>query len=53
MHIPESMMITKTKYWIINHRINSALPRYIMMSSRYLDKELYELPNAALQEMVS
>lgn len=51
MHIPESMMITKTKYWIINHRINSELPGYIMMSSRYLDKELYELPNAALQEM--
>lgn len=40
MPVPESMMITKTKYWIINHRINSAFPEYIMMSSRYHDKEL-------------
>lgn len=51
MLIPESMMIKKTKYWIINHRINSALPGYIMMSSQYHGKALYELPNAALQEM--
>ncbi|WP_392551561.1 hypothetical protein RHO13_01400 [Orbus wheelerorum] len=51
MQIPANMLIKQTAYWNINHRINSALPGYIMLSSRLDEGQLHLLPQKALTEM--
>lgn len=51
MQIPAAMLIKQTHYWNINHRINSALPGYIMLSCRFDYKQLHFLPTEALTEM--
>lgn len=51
MHIPESMVIKKTRFWVLNHRVNSALPGYLIMSSLITAQQLHDLPEASLIEM--
>lgn len=34
MHIPERFRIHETKHWLINHRIDSHLPGYLMFGSK-------------------
>lgn len=51
MKIEPSMLIKQTQYWTVNHRVNSALPGYIMLSSTSKETQLYGLPHEALIEM--
>lgn len=47
---PESILI-ETKYWIVNQCIDSALPGYLILSSKQNTTNLSELPPEALAEM--
>ncbi|WP_454853864.1 HIT family protein [Rhizobium binxianense] len=51
MEIPERFHILETENWLVNHRMNSALPGYLMVSSRTFTNELAELSADALSEL--
>lgn len=49
--IPRQFHLLETEHWLINHRIDSALPGYLMIGSkRYVD-DLVDLCPAALGEL--
>lgn len=48
--IPE-LLITETGAWNVSHRVNSALPGYLIISSKTPAKDLSELPQDALREL--
>ena len=50
-HVPAHLIIKKTEHWIINHRIDSDLPSYLMVGSRKETTNLYDLSSAALAEL--
>ncbi|MGG6893737.1 HIT family protein [Rhizobium sp. BR 315] len=49
--IPERFRIAETDDWLVNHRINSALPGYLMISSKIFTNDLAELSAGALAEL--
>jgi diadenosine tetraphosphate (Ap4A) HIT family hydrolase len=49
--IPEQFRIAETEGWLVNHRTNSALPGYLMVSSKTFTNDLSELSSAALSEL--
>src|SRR5262245_46611617 len=49
--IPEQFLIAETEGWLVNHRINSALPGYLMISSKTFTNDLSELSREALSEL--
>jgi len=49
--IPEHLIIKKTDHWIVNHRVDSKLPGYLMVASRHESAHLFDLPPAALAEL--
>jgi diadenosine tetraphosphate (Ap4A) HIT family hydrolase len=49
--IPEHLIIKTTDHWIVNHRIDSKLPGYLMIASRASTTKLSDLPAAALGEL--
>jgi diadenosine tetraphosphate (Ap4A) HIT family hydrolase len=49
--IPDHLVIKKTEHWIVNHRIESTLPGYLMVGSRRETNHLVNLPPAALAEL--
>ena len=51
MDIPKHLLIHETSHWIINHRINSALPGYLMLGSKKDVEVLHKLPEEALTEL--
>jgi diadenosine tetraphosphate (Ap4A) HIT family hydrolase len=51
--IPEHLIIKTTDHWIVNHRVDSKLPGYLMISSRHKTAQLDDLPPAALAELGS
>ncbi|QJI41235.1 HIT family protein [Pseudomonas sp. ADAK2] len=51
MNIPQPFIIHETKYWQLNHRLNSALPGYLMLGARSNANALHELPDSALAEL--
>ncbi|RZI73413.1 MAG: HIT family protein [Pseudomonas sp.] len=51
MHIPPNLVIHETTHWLINHRKDSHLPGYLMLSARQLTNSLATLPNEALAEL--
>lgn len=51
MQIPETLQIFATDFWLLNHRIDSALPGYLMLGSKLLTNDLSELPQEALVEL--
>ncbi|OWO92468.1 HIT family protein [Rhizobium esperanzae] len=51
MQIPDRFLVAETEGWLVNHRINSALPGYLMISSKTNTNDLSELPEAALTEL--
>ncbi|ARO22812.1 HIT family protein [Rhizobium sp. S9] len=51
MQVPDRFLVAETDGWLVNHRINSALPGYLMISSKTDTNHLSELPEAALTEL--
>jgi diadenosine tetraphosphate (Ap4A) HIT family hydrolase len=49
--IPQHFYIAETEGWSVNHRINSALPGYLMISSKRFTNDLSELSSKALCEL--
>ncbi|WP_426576958.1 hypothetical protein ACP179_22255 [Xenorhabdus stockiae] len=51
MKIPNEKIILKTNNWIVNHRIDSSLPGYVILQSSHNHMNLCDLSNKAIQEM--
>jgi diadenosine tetraphosphate (Ap4A) HIT family hydrolase len=51
IEIPEPFFITETDGWSVNHRINSFLPGYLMVSSKTFTNDLSELSKEALSSL--
>ncbi|MBZ5762091.1 HIT family protein [Rhizobium sp. VS19-DR104.2] len=51
MEIPQRFHIFETIGWLVSHRINSALPGYLMVSSKADTDDLSELSEGALCEL--
>lgn len=49
--IPEHLIIKTTDHWIVNHRVDSRLPGYVMIGSCLDAADLAGLPRAALAEL--
>jgi diadenosine tetraphosphate (Ap4A) HIT family hydrolase len=50
---PEHLVILQTDHWIINHRVDSALPGYLMLGARAPTNDLSTLPPEALSQLGS
>ncbi|MNJ13157.1 hypothetical protein D3C77_73610 [compost metagenome] len=51
MDIPSRFIIHESRYWVLNHRINSALPGYLMLSAKQMTNSLAALPTEAQAEL--
>ncbi|MBD8709267.1 HIT family protein [Pseudomonas sp. CFBP 13711] len=51
MHIPPHLVIHETTHWLINHRRDSHLPGYLMLSAKQMTHALATLPIEALAEL--
>lgn len=51
MHIPPDLIIHETTHWLINHRTDSHLPGYLMLSAKEMTNSLATLPIEALAEL--
>ena len=51
MEIPGAFQITGTDGWLVSHRMNSALPGYLMVSPKTDTSDLSELTEGALTEL--
>jgi diadenosine tetraphosphate (Ap4A) HIT family hydrolase len=51
MRISPRFIVHEAEHWIINHRINSALPGYLMLSAKRMTNSLASLPIEALAEL--
>lgn len=51
LEIPPQFHVSETPGWLVNHRINSALPGYLVVSSRSFTNDLSELSAEALGEL--
>ena len=48
MEIPSRFRVHETDFWLINHRLDSALPGYLMLGSKLQVSDLSEVPDDAL-----
>ena len=48
---PERLVILKTEHWVLNHRVDSALPGYLMLGARMFTNDLSLMPPEALGEL--
>jgi diadenosine tetraphosphate (Ap4A) HIT family hydrolase len=48
LEIPDQLHVYETDFWLLNHRIDSALPGYLMLGSKLPVGDLSELPDSAL-----
>lgn len=51
MAIPQRFHLLETTGWLVSHRINSALPGYLMVSSKTDSDDLSELSAGALGQL--
>ncbi|MCA1444573.1 HIT family protein [Ensifer sp. IC4062] len=51
MQVPDRFLVYGTDFWFLNHRIDSALPGYLMIASKLPVYDLAELPDGALAEL--
>ena len=51
MEIDEQFLIAETDGWLVSHRMNSAMPGYLIIGSRKLTDDLSELSDAALRDI--
>jgi diadenosine tetraphosphate (Ap4A) HIT family hydrolase len=49
--VPQQFIIKETGHWLINHRVDSALPGYLMIGSRTDTTNLFDLPPLALADL--
>jgi len=49
--IPEQLLIARTAHWSVNHRVNSALPGYLIIASTKATSDLSDLSVEALASM--
>jgi diadenosine tetraphosphate (Ap4A) HIT family hydrolase len=50
-HPPEHLVILQTEHWVVHHRVDSALPGYIVMGSRWPTNELSLMHPGALAQL--
>jgi diadenosine tetraphosphate (Ap4A) HIT family hydrolase len=48
---PEHLVILQTENWVLNHRVGSALPGYLMLGARTLTNDLSRMRPEALAEL--
>jgi diadenosine tetraphosphate (Ap4A) HIT family hydrolase len=46
--VPQHFHVAETEGWSVNHRVNSALPGYLIISSKTFTDDLSELPSEVL-----
>ena len=51
MDIPPRYIIHESLHWVVNHRIDSALPGYVMLGAKQMANSLAALPIEALAEL--
>ncbi|MFJ2983239.1 MULTISPECIES: HIT family protein [unclassified Pseudomonas] len=51
MDIPPHLIIHESRYWMLNHRMDSALPGYLMLSAKQMTNALADLPLEAQVEL--
>ncbi|MCY1668857.1 HIT family protein [Rhizobium sp. SL86] len=51
MEIPRQFHLMETEHWLVNHRMNSALPGYLMIGSKRDEDDLAALCPEALAEL--
>lgn len=51
MEIPQHFHVAETDGWLVSHRMNSALPGYLMIGSKTYTNDLSDLPEIALAEL--
>ena len=51
MKISPHFIIHESANWVVNHRTDSALPGYLMLSAKQMTNSLAELPAEALTEL--
>ncbi|QXH54806.1 HIT family protein [Pseudomonas maumuensis] len=51
MDIPTRFIIHESRYWILNQRMDSALPGYLMLSAKQMTNSLAALPLEAQAEL--
>src|SRR5262245_17200160 len=51
LKIPHRFHVLETDGWLVNHRMNSALPGYLMISAKADTDDLFDLPQGALEEL--
>ncbi|MFJ4158158.1 HIT family protein [Pseudomonas sp. NPDC089752] len=51
MDIPPRFIVHESRHWIVNHRMDSALPGYLMLSAKQKTNTLSALPYEALAEL--
>jgi diadenosine tetraphosphate (Ap4A) HIT family hydrolase len=48
---PEHLVILQTRDWVLNHRVDTALPGYLMLGARVPTNDLSAMPAKALAEL--
>jgi diadenosine tetraphosphate (Ap4A) HIT family hydrolase len=48
---PEYLVITQTDDWVLNHRVDAALPGYLMLGAKAPTNRLAAMPRRALSEL--
>lgn len=51
MDIPPHLIIHESEHWVLNHRMDSALPGYLMLSAKQMTNCLSDLPLQAQAEL--
>ena len=51
MKIPDRFLLSQTEHWMLSHRMDSALPGYLMLSARAPVDALHRLSEEALAQM--
>lgn len=51
MHIPKKYRIYETEDWLLNHRVNSALPGYLMLGTKTDAVDISGIPMKALASL--
>lgn len=51
MDIPSKFRIHETEHWLVNHRMDTVLPGYLMIGSKAGTNALYDLPTEALASL--
>ena len=48
---PPHLVILQTEHWMLNHRVDSALPGYLVLGARMATNDLSRMPPQALAEL--